>query len=191
MGLRQHPPQKCFVPIDKHVREMPLLGHEKICQFSHRAFRLRDSLFHERDTLLRLFDGPLQGLALFHDDGQKLLTKALKGAFTSCSNQASARAFDQSIERRYQLFPVPSGSAVLQPFCSTHLKKRPHRMLESLFELPSCEGDGRGPFRFGSSIRLVQNEYEIPCVLRDGLNQREFFPASGGSAPITTSAASM
>jgi hypothetical protein len=48
-------------------------------------------------------------------------------------------------------------------------------MLEPLFELASCEGDGGGSFYLRRPVRLVQGDNEILNVPRDRLNQYEFF----------------
>ena len=80
------------------------------------------------------------------------------------------------VQRSDQLLPVSTRSAMLELFRGADLKQRSDRMLrESLFELASREGHRFGSFCVRGAIRLVYRDDEIPNVLRDCLNQYEFF----------------
>src|SRR5208282_195658 len=112
---------------------MLLLGHEEIREFPHRPLCIGDGLLHNSDAALRLFDRPLKGLALFRDDHETLLADPLNSSFAGCPDQAPARSFDQMLERRNQLVPVPTRAPMSKLFRRADLEQRPDRMLESLF----------------------------------------------------------
>ena len=78
------------MPVDKHIGEMLLLGHEEICELSHRTLGIGDGLLHNGDTSFRIFDWSLQCLALFRDDHEKLLADPLKSTFAGCLDQTPA-----------------------------------------------------------------------------------------------------
>src|ERR1017187_1165036 len=110
---------------------MPLLGHPEEFDLAHRAFGLSDGLSHRRDSSLRFLNRPFERLTFLGDDGQQLLAEALHPPFAGVPNELTTGTFNQAIERRKQLSPIPFRPAIFKALRGADFKDRAHAALQS------------------------------------------------------------
>src|SRR5579883_2279226 len=107
--------KELLTPVNKVVRNPLLFRHEQEVQLTHRALCLANGFPHQLDTALGFLDWPLKRVAVFVDHSQQLLAQALEASLASSANEISAGVFNEVIQARKQLFPIPHWTAVLHP----------------------------------------------------------------------------
>ena len=161
------------MPINEEIRDPLLLRHQQEIQLAHGAFRFADGLLHQLDAPFGFFDWPLKRSTVFIDDRQQLLAQALEASVAGGANEISARVFNEAMQTRQQLFPIPQRTAVFHPFGGTHLKDVAHGTMQPLFKNLARELHRRCTLRIAGAVGFVDDQDQILNLPANGLNQRQ------------------
>jgi hypothetical protein len=87
-----------------------------------------------------------------------LLRRARQGALCRFAHQVASGAVNQLLQRRNQLLPVASGTAILDLFRRTGFEDRRNRPVQPLFKHATRKGICRSQLARIHPVCLVQHE---------------------------------
>ena len=134
-------------------------------------FGLRKSLAQLGDPALRLLDRAPQCLPLFGNDPKQLLRGARQSALCRFAHQIASGAVNQFLQRRDQLAPVASGTAILDLFRRAGFENHRNRPVQPLFKHATRKSGCRSQLARIHAVCLVQHEQQVADLLRDGFDQ--------------------